>query len=139
MAMASGATNPAEQVVFACPVCRRSMGAAAERAGESVQCIGCGAGLIVPAPASPASPIRDDDPADPGRTTAPILQLALVQEPSTLPARERKGQAPATDPELRRRDVLLPRFAVTAWAVFALLGLASAFASGLLIGHYLWR
>jgi len=39
----------------------------------------------------------------------------------------------------RRRDVVLPRTAVVAWSLFALLALASSFVAGLMVGHYRWK
>lgn len=38
----------------------------------------------------------------------------------------------------RRNDVVLPRTAAVLWSLGSVLGLASAFAAGLLAGHYIW-
>ena len=65
-----------------------------------------------------------------------------LPEPMVEPlvARKRGGRAARPD-ELtsRARDVVMPRTAFVAWAMFALFSLAFAFAAGLSIGHYLWK
>jgi uncharacterized integral membrane protein len=38
----------------------------------------------------------------------------------------------------RPRDVILPRAAVVAWSLFAIVALFLAFVGGLLAGHFLW-
>ncbi len=71
---------------------------------------------------------EDDDEPEP--------IVAAPAEP--LVARPRSGrQGEATYD--RRRDVNLPRTAVTAWAMFALFALALSFVAGLLLGHYHWK
>ena len=54
------------------------------------------------------------------------------------PLTGRKPIAVETDLATRRRDVVLPRTVVLAWALSALLGLGFAFLAGLMIGHSLW-
>ena len=71
----------------------------------------------------------DDEPE-------PLVQTAL--EPlQTSSARQRSRPVEATVD--RRRDVVLPRTAAVAWALFAILALGFSFLSGLMIGHYRWR
>jgi phage FluMu protein Com len=61
-------------------------------------------------------------------------------QPEPLVPRGRSfGLAGRVDPLPRARDVVLPRTAAVAWSLFGLLGLAFAFGSGLLIGHFLWK
>ena len=56
-----------------------------------------------------------------------------------VPRGVRKGRSQFLDPAPRGRDVILPRTAAVAWALFAILALGFAFTSGLLIGHSLWK
>ncbi len=73
--------------------------------------------------------------------------LDLPEPPNPLesplaPRPRRRRAAPRSEllePIARRRDVVLPRTAAVAWSLFALLGMAATFASGLLVGHFLWR
>ncbi len=95
-------------------------------------------------PDPPSSPEDDDtdeeEPDDPpGFPRVPDpLDAPLVSRPR---GRRRAQARPSDllDPVARRRDVVLPRTAAVAWSMFALLGLASAFAAGLMVGHFLWR
>ena len=81
-------------------------------------------------PAGPADPDELDEDGEP----EPIV--ATPAEP--LAARRRAGH-PRESSYDRRRDVSLPRTAVTAWALFALLALGLSFTAGLLLGHYHWK
>ena len=86
----------------------------------------------------------DDEPpaenpeVEPGEAEPdPDLPQAEVEP---LVARRRGRSAPtAYSASPRARDVVLPRTAAVAWALFALLGLAFAFATGLLVGQRLPR
>lgn len=76
-----------------------------------------------------------DVPADPP---------ALPEIPDPLdsplsPIARRAGRSRRAAPSPRRGDVILPRTAAIAWAMFGLMGMAFAFASGLVIGHFLWK
>ncbi len=60
--------------------------------------------------------------------------------PEPLVVRGRgRGRSISAETLPRSRDVILPRTAVVAWSLFAILGLAFAFGFGLLIGHFLWK
>ncbi len=87
-------------------------------------------------------------PPEPPERPEPDEIPDLPQPPDPLdsplaprPRRHRRSarQSELLEPVARRRDVVLPRTAAVAWSMFALLGLAAAFASGLLVGHFLWR
>jgi phage FluMu protein Com len=56
-----------------------------------------------------------------------------------VPGSRKRGRSLLAEPMARRRDVILPRTAAVAWALFALLAMAFAFTSGLLVGHFLWK
>ncbi len=64
-------------------------------------------------------------------------QLKYEATTSSTKAHNKNTMALATT-LTRRRDVLMPRTAVIAWSLVALLAIGLAFLSGLLIGHYLW-
>lgn len=95
------------------------------------------AGYDEPGPTSAAEPSAGPGPAAADATSdyedEPEPLVATPSEP--LVPRSRRGEA-AFD---RRRDVVLPRTAVIAWALFALFALALSFVAGLLIGHYRWK
>ena len=80
-------------------------------------------------------PEAEDDAGDPDEE----LLIATPAEP-LVPRTGRAGRAgrPEMVPD-RRRDVALPRTAVIAWSLFALLALALSFVAGLMIGHYRWK
>jgi hypothetical protein len=62
--------------------------------------------------------------------TRPIGPQIEIEPPSILP--------PGT--EIRRvSEVVLPASVVLAWSLFVLAGIASAFAAGLMMGHFLWK
>ncbi len=42
-------------------------------------------------------------------------------------------------PQVRSRDLVLPRSVVASWSLFVIVALALAFMAGLLAGHYVWR
>ena len=64
----------------------------------------------------------------------------LIQSPvEPLIPRRRRSQVATAPPGDRRRDVVLPRTAVVAWSLFAIVALGLAFVAGLMIGHYRWR
>ena len=89
-------------------------------------------------PGSPALPDSDEPGEGTGLPEPPDpLDSPLASRPRR--ARRRVRQSDLLEPVARRRDVVLPRTAAVAWSLFALLALASAFASGLLVGHFLWR
>lgn len=89
-------------------------------------------------PEIPAPP----DPSDPGEGSGlpePPDPLDSPLSPRPRRARRRARPSELMEPVARRRDVVLPRTAAVAWSLFALLALACAFGSGLLVGHFLWR
>lgn len=78
----------------------------------------------------------DADPDPDAEATPPLIEPAdepLVPRVRGRAASRGEGASP------RSRDVLLPRTAVVAWALVALLGLAFAFVSGLLVGQRMGR
>lgn len=94
-------------------------------------------GIAGPPDPSPSRPTDPDDPTGPAEDAdEPEPLVAAPAEPLVARARAGRGHAATFD---RRRDVNLPRTAVTAWAMFALFALASSFVAGLLLGHYHWK
>ncbi len=90
------------------------------------------------APESPEPEAQDEPAASQNEPT----EEPVLPEPEEEPlVPRRRGQRPfyANEPTFRARDVVLPRTAAVAWAMFGLFGLAFAFTAGLMIGHYLWR
>ena len=88
------------------------------------------AAFLAPAPeATDATAEGDADEPEP-----------IVQTPvEPLVSRSRQSRIVAATPVDRRRDVVLPRTAVVAWALFAILALGMSFVAGLMIGHYRWK
>ncbi len=91
-------------------------------------------------PANPGS-IVDSEPSasylegpDADLDPEPLVQTPV--EPLVSQARRSRGHQASID---RRRDVVIPRTAVVAWSIFALLALACSFVAGLMIGHYRWK
>jgi hypothetical protein len=67
---------------------------------------------------------------------------AALPEPVAEPLitrRQRRAASSLIEPTVRARDVVLPRTAAVAWAMFGLLALAFAFLSGLAVGHFMWK
>ncbi len=94
--------------------------------------------LVAMAPEAVEAPVSDDPAADGNEPT----ETAVLPEPGEEPLvpRRRGGRRiRSNEASSRARDVVLPRTAAVAWALSGLLGLAFAFAAGLLIGHFLWR
>ena len=87
---------------------------------------------------APEPDLQDEPVPDQNEPT----EESVLPEPGEEPLVPRKrGRRPfrSNEPTFRARDVILPRTAAVAWAMFGLFGLAFAFSSGLLIGHFLWR
>lgn len=93
----------------------------------------------VPAPAPvAAAPATSADENEPDAVANPVV---VDLAPRVSPVTGRKPiaiTADASDLPSRRRDVVLPRTVVLAWALGALLGTGSAFLAGLMIGHFVW-
>jgi hypothetical protein len=53
-----------------------------------------------------------------------------IEQPSLVPSKR------ATEPI---REVILPASVVLAWSLFGLIGIATSFIAGLMVGHYVWR
>ena len=84
-----------------------------------------------PAPSTPEPAPPIEIPVFEPTEESPVeAELAIrVPEEPVLPKRS---------PERARDDVVMPRAAVTAWSLFAILALALAFVAGLMVGHHLW-
>ncbi len=81
-----------------------------------------------PEPVPDRSPIVSTIPPEP----VPIIAPIRVDTPAP-----RTSRKPA--PQVRSRDLILPRSVVASWSLFVLLALVSAFFAGLFAGHYVWR
>ena len=66
-------------------------------------------------------------------------ELIQPREEPLVPRKRGRRRSTLIEPTARARDVVLPRTAAVAWAMFALLALAFAFTSGLFVGHTLWK
>jgi hypothetical protein len=82
----------------------------------------------------PPAPV--DVPPEPPSVEPEFPAIEIKHEPILDAALRMAAAARSITP--RPRDITLPRAAVVAWSLFALLGLVLAFVAGLLIGHYLW-
>lgn len=92
-----------------------------------------------PIPANPPDSEATPDPDRPSEEGDEWPEPEI--EPLVARPRGRGRVAIASGPTVssRARDVVLPRTAMVAWSLFAILSLAFSFGSGLLIGHYLWK
>jgi hypothetical protein len=75
---------------------------------------------VVPWLAAPAPAIKPN----------PDVPPIEIEPPSILPTD--KGPRPA-------HEVVLPAAVVLAWSLFGLIGIATSFIAGLMIGHYFWK
>jgi hypothetical protein len=92
-------------------------------------------GAEVESPFTSESPGSSDSPDE-------AIDLEALPEPKAEPLvpRGRSRFSKARSNALpRARDVVLPRTAAVAYSLIGLLGLAFAFISGLLLGHFLWK
>ena len=80
-------------------------------------------------------PIPGEPSGDPGGPA----DLPQPREEPLVPRKRGRRASASLEPSARARDVVLPRTAAVAWALFALLALAFAFTSGLFVGHTLWK
>jgi hypothetical protein len=83
-----------------------------------------------------------DEPESRGDVPDQADDNPLLPEPATEPLvgrRQGRRHSRRTEPSLRARDVVFPRTAAIAWAMFAILALAFAFATGLFVGHFVWK
>jgi hypothetical protein len=77
---------------------------------------------------------------EPPHNEAEESDLFPEAQPEPLVKRGRgRGRVTSLESLPRSRDVVFPRTAAVAWSLFGILGLAFAFASGLLAGHFLWK
>jgi hypothetical protein len=79
---------------------------------------------------------------EPGETSKQDQDEPNLPEPEVEPLVARKTsqrRSSLIDPAVRARDVVLPRTAAVAWALFAILALGFAFTAGLFVGHTLWK
>jgi hypothetical protein len=61
---------------------------------------------------------------------SPVVPPIEIEPPSLLPPNR----------EFRPvHEVVLPASAVLAWSLFGLIGIATSFLAGLMVGHYFWR
>jgi hypothetical protein len=90
----------------------------------------------------PEAEAREGPPTGEGDTPAESGDATELIKPREEPLVSRKrGRRPSDllEPTVRARDVVIPRSAAVAWAMFGLLALAFAFTSGLFVGHTLWK
>ena len=90
----------------------------------------------------PTPEIRQELPTGSLDASEPSVEPSELISPREEPLIPRKrGRRPSApgEPTIRARDVVLPRTAAVAWALFAILALAFAFTSGLFVGHTLWK
>jgi phage FluMu protein Com len=100
---------------------------------------------ITPAPeaAQPGpSPAPSPQPIVPATAPEPVLLPSITLAPTTIrdsdSTRSAGSPGPLREVAARRNDVILPRTAVVLWSFLVLLGMVFAFASGLLVGRFLW-
>jgi hypothetical protein len=80
-----------------------------------------------PAPATGTSPAPSPPLLPPVSLEIPPIEI----EPTSLRTTDREL------PPLR--EVVLPASVVLAWSLFGLIGIATSFIAGLMVGHYFWR
>ena len=89
----------------------------------------------------PSVPNRRSPPGIPERVSAgpesassppasPVVPPIEIEPPSLLPPNREFHPI---------REVVLPASAVLAWSLFGLIGIATSFLAGLMVGHYFWR
>lgn len=91
--------------------------------------------------ATPAAPAAFR-PEPPGAGAAPALVPPLLAplSPDVPPIEiETPSLRPATREPQTIREVVLPASAVLAWSLFGLIGIATSFIAGLMIGHFFWK
>jgi hypothetical protein len=91
---------------------------------------------------TPEPEVSTDRPEESAGTEPGTDAPPEFPEPGVEPLVSRKRARSAAQvggPTARARDVVLPRTAAVAWALFALLGLAFAFLAGLLLGQRLGK
>ena len=93
---------------------------------------------VASAPETPQAPVPDEPAADENEPTEGPVLPDPAEEP-LVPRRRGERRIRQNEASSRARDVVLPRTAAVAWAMFGLFALAFAFTAGLLIGHFLWR
>jgi hypothetical protein len=95
--------------------------------------------IAAAAPVFPPTTVRPDFPnafpspaSNPSSLapTSPVVPPIEIEAPSLL----------GPNQEFRPiREVVLPASAVLAWSLFGLIGIATSFIAGLMVGHYFWR
>jgi hypothetical protein len=96
--------------------------------------------IEVPAPAfPPPGALRPETPsASPAAAPLPPLLAPLSPDVPPIEIEPPSLRASARDlPPIR--EVVLPAGAVLAWSLFGLIGIATSFIAGLMVGHYFWR
>jgi hypothetical protein len=86
--------------------------------------------------------IDSPEPSDSEEAPDQEVSSQVLPEPQVeplIPRTRGRGIASRAEALPRARDVVLPRTAAVAWAMFGILGLAFAFIAGLLLGHFLWK
>ena len=83
---------------------------------------------IATPPLPPSRPVIAPQPAN----FAPVLPTIQIDDSPGVVRSQR------IVPQLRSRDLVLPRSVVASWSLFVLCALALAFAAGLLAGHFVW-
>jgi hypothetical protein len=93
-----------------------------------------------PAPAAPPpTSLRPEAPAA-VYAPAPLPPLLPPMSPEVPPIEidTPSLRAPTREGQMVR-DVVIPASAVLAWSLFGLIGIATSFIAGLMLGHYFWR
>ncbi len=87
----------------------------------------------------PASAFRQEMPAViPAPAPIPAQLAPLSPDVPPIEIEPPSLRSPARELQTVR-EVVLPASAVLAWSLFGLIGIATSFIAGLMVGHYFWR
>ena len=93
-----------------------------------------------PAIETPAAPAARPEPRHAAALGGPDSAAARPGKPRCPADRDRAPFHPPPNGEFHPvREVVLPASAVLAWSLFGLIGIATSFIAGLMVGHYFWR
>ena len=97
---------------------------------------------VIDRPLPVSSPSAAFRPESPGfvPAPAPLPPLLPPQSPDVPPIEIETPSLRSPTREVQMvREVVLPASAVLAWSLFGLIGIATSFLAGLMVGHYFWR